>query len=96
MSGGDELSMPEGDDIIISPQDILRRGTAGEYILKKKKNAKGSRVWEQFRIVFDPSNNDKVFGVACCCVCKHRFYTLTRDCVPSFLTPINTYTPHCT
>ena len=46
-SGGDELSVPEGDDVTISPQDISRRVTAGEYILKKKKNAKGSRAWEQ-------------------------------------------------
>ena len=46
-SGGDELSVPEGDNVTISPQDILRRVTAGEYILKKKKNAKGSRAWEQ-------------------------------------------------
>ena len=49
-SGGDELSVPEGNDITISPQDISRRVTAGEYILK---NAKGTRAWEQFRIVFD-------------------------------------------
>ena len=46
-SGGDELSMPEGDDVTISAQDISRRVTAGEYILKKKKNAKGSRAWKQ-------------------------------------------------
>ena len=44
VSGGDELSMPEGDDVTISPQDILRWMTAGEYILKKKKNAEGSRA----------------------------------------------------
>ena len=57
-SGGDELSpelsAPEGDDITISSPDILRRVIAGEYILKKKKNAKGSRAWEQFWIMFDP------------------------------------------
>ena len=39
-SGGDELSpelsAPEGDDITIS-QDISRRVTAGEYILKRRK-----------------------------------------------------------
>ena len=55
-SGSDELSVTEGDDFIISPQDIKRRVISGEYILKKKKNAKGSSAWEQFRIVFDSSN----------------------------------------
>ena len=40
VSGGDELSVPEGDDITISPQDILRRVTAGEYILKEEKECK--------------------------------------------------------
>ena len=31
VSGGDELSMPEGDDITISPQDISRRVTIHRY-----------------------------------------------------------------
>ena len=41
-----ELSMLDSDDGSLSPQDILKWVIAGEYILKK--NAKGSRVWEQF------------------------------------------------
>ena len=38
--GGDELSpelsVPEGDDITISPQDISRQVTAGEYSKEEK------------------------------------------------------------
>ena len=62
-SGGDDIS----DDAIVSPQQVSKRVIAGDYILKKKKNTKGSRAWEQFRIVLDSSNNEEVFGVACCC-----------------------------
>jgi len=40
-SGSDRLSVPEGDNVTISPQDISRRVTAGDYILMKKKNVKG-------------------------------------------------------
>ena len=67
---GDELRVLDGDNESISPQDISQRVISGDFILKKKKNAKGSRAWDQFRVVFDPSNNSEVFGVACCCVCK--------------------------
>ena len=56
-SGGDGIS----DDAIVSPQQVLKRVIAGDYILKKKKNTKGSRAWEHFRIVLYFSNNDEVF-----------------------------------
>jgi len=49
-SGNDRLSEREGNDVTISPQDISKRVTAGDYILMEKKNVKGSRVWEQFWI----------------------------------------------
>jgi len=36
-SESDILSVPEDDDVTISPQDISRRVTAGDYILMKKR-----------------------------------------------------------
>ena len=39
-SGSDRLSVPEGNDVTISPQDISRWVTAGDSILMKKKNVK--------------------------------------------------------
>ena len=36
VSGGDKLSVLEGDDITISPQDISRRVTAGVYVYSKE------------------------------------------------------------
>ena len=68
-SGGDELSPelsgPEGDNITISPQDISRWVTAGEYILKKKRMRKEvERGSSGLCLILE------VFGVACCCVCK--------------------------
>ena len=38
----------------------------------KKKNVKGSRAWEQFRVVYN-NNNKEVFGMACYSICKSRF-----------------------
>ena len=64
-SGGDDIL----DNAIVSPQQVSKRVIAGDYILKKK-NMKGSRAWEQFRIMLDSSSNEEVFEVACCCVCK--------------------------
>ena len=32
--------------------------------------SKGSRAWDQFRLVWDPVRNEQVRGVACCSVCK--------------------------
>ena len=54
-------------------QDVLNLVIDGDYILKKKKDTKGSRAWQQFWIVFNPINNEEVFGVACCHVCKAYF-----------------------
>jgi len=70
------------DDGGVSPQVTQKRIIDGDYILKKK-NAKGSRAWEQFRIVLDYSNNSdfsEVFGVACCCsVCvRYAYFTKGR------------------
>ena len=60
----------------ISPQVVYRHVTDGEYIFKK--NMKGSRAWDQFRVVLNPSNNEEVFGVACCCVYMVRMYPLQK------------------
>jgi len=49
--------------------DVSELVKRGDYILKRKKNAKGSHAWEQFQIVLD-ANGDKVFGVACCAICE--------------------------
>jgi len=43
ISGRDRLSLSEGDDVTIFPQDISRQEASGNYILMKKKNAKESR-----------------------------------------------------
>ena len=62
-----------GDDRSVFPnsaQDVSKLVIDGNYILKKKKDMKESRAWQQFRIIFNPVNNEKVFGVSCCCVCK--------------------------
>ena len=66
-----KISVLDDDGIIScgSPEDISKQVIAGERILKKK-NTKGSRVWEQFQVVFDPSNDAEVFEVAYCCVCE--------------------------
>ena len=53
----DNLIVFDGDNGDISPQVAQKRVIDGDYILKKKKNVKGSQAWEQFRIVIDPSNN---------------------------------------
>ena len=57
------------DKSSISSRSVSERVKQGDYTLKKKKNAKGSRAWEQFRTVCD-ENGDEVFGVACCANCK--------------------------
>ena len=59
-----------GDDVSVflnSVQDVSTLVIDGDYILKKKKDTKGNRAWQQFQIVFNPV---EVFGVVCCCVCK--------------------------
>ena len=51
-----------------SAQDVSKLFINGDYILKKKKDTKGSRAWQQFQIMLNPVSNEEVFGVACCCV----------------------------
>ena len=36
---------------LLSSREIYKCVKRGDYILKKKKNGKGSRAWEQFRII---------------------------------------------
>ena len=48
-------------------------------VLKKKKDIKRSRAWQQFRIVFNPVNNEEVFRIACCCVCEVWIATLQKE-----------------
>jgi len=55
---------------VISPQAVTKRVMSGELILKVNKKSKGSRAWDQFRLVWDPVKNEQVRGVACCSVCK--------------------------
>ena len=62
--------MLDDRDKDISPQTVSKLVIDGDYILKKKKNAKGSRAWYQFRAVLNPLNGEEVFGTACCCICK--------------------------
>ena len=57
------------DKSSISSRSVSERVKQGDYTLKRKKNAKGSRAWEQFQTVCD-ENGDEVFGVACCANCK--------------------------
>ena len=49
------------------PRQLIK---PGDYILKKKKNTKGSRAWQKFRTVYDESRGEEVFGYACCVTCK--------------------------
>ena len=58
------------EQLSLSSREVSKRVKRGDYILKKKKNAKGSRAWEQFRIVWDVENGEEVFGSACCTTCK--------------------------
>ena len=67
--GSDDLIVLDDRDEDISPQTVSKLVIDGDYILKKK-NTKGSRVWDQFRVVLNPLNDEEVFGVAFCCICK--------------------------
>ena len=42
----------------ISPQTVTKRVTSGELILKINKKSKGSRAWDQFRLVWDPGSEE--------------------------------------
>jgi len=66
MASGSDRSESESE----TSQTVSRRVISGEYILRKNKNVKGSRAWEQFRIVYNSLTDEEVFGVACCSVCK--------------------------
>ena len=61
----DDLIVLDGDNEDLSPQVVSRRVIDGDYILKKK-NSKGSRAWERFRAVLNPSNNDEVYAIRTC------------------------------
>ena len=37
-----------GDKLLLSSREVSEHVKQGDYILKKKKNAKGSIAWEQF------------------------------------------------
>ena len=48
------MASGSGDDGSVFPnsaQDVLNLVIDGHYILKRKKDTKGSRAWQQFRIV---------------------------------------------
>jgi len=61
----------------ISPQTVSKLVIDGDYILKKK-NVKGSRAWNQFRVVLNPWNDEEVFGVACCCILRRVSFIKER------------------
>ena len=63
--------------LLLSSRDVSERVKQGDYILKRKKDAKRSHEWDQFRIVWD-DNGEEVFGVACCTNCKNC-YIRTRS-----------------
>ena len=67
------MAQIESDNVTrnVNSREVSERVKRGEYMLKKK-NAKGSPAWEQFRIVWD-ENGEEVFGVACCATCKTCF-----------------------
>jgi len=54
----------------MSPQEVASQFSSGEFILKKYKCLRGSHVWEQFHVVFDPTHSKEVFGIVCCSICK--------------------------
>ena len=67
------MAFGPGDDgsvFLNSAQDVSKLIIDGDYILKKRKDTKGSKAWQQFQIMFNPVNSEEVFGVACCCLCK--------------------------
>ena len=48
----------------LSSCEVSERVKRGDYILKKKKNTKGSHAWQRFRTVYDESCGEEVFGYA--------------------------------
>ena len=65
-----ETAKSDDDTVSLFPQAVSKHVMSGDFILKVNKKSKGSRAWEQFRLVWDPSKNEEVFGIACCAVCK--------------------------
>ena len=55
-------------------QAVSKQVVSGDFVLKVNKKSKGSRAWDQFRLVWDPSKNEEVYGIACCAVCKSCLY----------------------
>ena len=51
-------------------QAVSKHVMSGNFILKVNKKLKGSCAWDQFRLVWDPTTNEEVFGIACCNICK--------------------------
>ena len=67
--------MAEGMNVkrlALSSREVSEGVKRGDHILKKKKNTKGSRAWQKFRIAYDESSGEEVFGYACCVTCKTR------------------------
>ena len=64
MASGGSLSDP------LLPRAVSERVRSGELLLRVNKKSKGSHAWDQFRLVWDPVDNQEVRGIACCSVCK--------------------------
>jgi len=54
------------DSLFLNSKAVIK---SGDFVLKRKKNAKGSQAWDQFWIVCK-SNDDKVLGMKCRSICK--------------------------
>ena len=67
--GSDDLIVLDNRNKDISPQ-VVSRLVIDCYHILKKKSAKGNRAYHQFTMVLNALNNEEVFGVACCCMCK--------------------------
>ena len=64
----------ESDDtrseITLLIQAVSKQVVSRDFVLKVNKKSKGSRAWDQFHLVWDPSKKEEVYGIACCAVCK--------------------------
>ena len=63
----------ESDDIqsetSLLTQAVSKQVVFGDFVLKVNKKLKGSCAWDQFCLVWDPTKNEEVYGIACCVVC---------------------------
>ena len=66
----DISSVPESNDITLSPQDVSRQVIAGDYILKKKRMQMVVEHGSSFRLCFIAPMDNEIFGVTCCSLCK--------------------------